>query len=237
MSIPTSAAHPSRCSAKFARTLPVFSLLAITGLLAGCSTIKGALDSRKERTYTPGNFVDAGPIPASVRRIGVLPLFSDSWGAADVEPLQTAFWTELEKFDRFETVAISRSAIAARFERESFSTSSALPSDFLARLHDDFGVDAVLFLDLTHYSPYQPIAVGVRAKLATTDNGRGLWSFDCMFDSAQPDVAAAARSYHAENSKQSYPLHDSSAVFQSPARYAKYVAHATFATLPPREHP
>ena len=63
----------------------------------------------------------------------------------------------------------------------------------LDRLHADFGLDAVLFIDLTHYSPYQPIAIGVRSRLVALADTKTLWALDALFDAAQHDVAVAAR--------------------------------------------
>lgn len=207
----------------------------LAGAVAGCSTLDRDWDRPLGKPYKPGNYVSAGPIPSSVRRVGVLPIHSKTWTATDLAALELAFGAELGKVERFETMPIAREALAARFQKASFLSSASLPAEFLGRLRADFGLDAILFLDLTHYSPYQPISIGVRSKLVSLHDGGILWSIDSVFDSSQPNVAIAARQYHEDRSRPAYPLENTSGILQSPARYAKYVANAVFETLPARE--
>lgn len=185
--------------------------------------------------FKPTNFSSVGAIPTSVRRVALLPLHSDSWKGDTLEPLEIAFTAELQKFERFEVVAVPRARMRDEFGAESVLSSAALPADVLARLRAAYGADAVLFEDLTHYAPYQPISIGVRAKLVSTIDGTVLWSFDALFDGAQPSVAVAAREYYLQQGRPAHPLENSSGMMQSPSRFAKYVAHAMFGTLPPRQ--
>jgi hypothetical protein len=184
--------------------------------------------------FTPDNHVSRGAIPAAVRRVAVLPLHAAQSRATEVSGLEDAFRGELAGMERFEITPISRAEMTARFGRESFASSAALPEDFLARLRADFGVDGVLFLDLTQYRPYQPVAVGVRAKLVVAGDPVALWSFDSLFDSSRPEVANAARQFSSGSKRPGGADEDSTGVLQSPGRFAKYVGHAMFATLPPR---
>jgi hypothetical protein len=151
-----------------------------------------------------------------------------------VAGLESALRDELAKMERFELAPISRAELAARFGQESFASSAALPADLLARLGADRGVDAVLFLDLTHYRPYQPIVMGVRAKLVTLGEAEALWSFDALFDAADDKVSLAARRFSSGSSRPVPAVDDNSGILQSPSRFAGYVGHAMFETLPPR---
>lgn len=214
------------------------SFLVSTGalaLLAGCASLDADWDRPVGKSYRPANHVADGPIPAGLRRVAILPLHGGAWSPADLAPLEAAIAAELGKIERFEVVSADRAYLASRFGRGAFESSAALPGDFLAVLGAEQAADAVLFVDLTHYSPYQPIALGVRAKLVGVAGGRVLWSFDSIFDAAQPDVAVAARRYHLDRSRPAHPLENTSGILQSPARFAKYVAFAMFETLPPRE--
>jgi hypothetical protein len=100
--------------------------------------------------FAPSNFTDLGPIPQSVRRVGVLAIHSDAWRASELASLDAAFSAELGKFDLFEVVPISRDDLRARFGQDSVLSTSALPAQMLQRLQADFALDAVLFIDLTH---------------------------------------------------------------------------------------
>lgn len=213
-------------------------MLAACGLLiglAGCRTVAKPWDVPTGPAFEPTNFTSVGVIPATVRRVAVLPMHSDGWPAGDVASLESAFAAELVKVERFETTPVARAQMREEFGVETVVSAAALPADMLERLRASHGVDAVLFQDLTHYSPYQPISIGVRAKLVSTLDGRVLWSFDTLFDGARPSVAVAAREYYLAEGRPAHPLDNSSGIMQSPARFAKYVAHAVFGTLPPRQ--
>lgn len=218
--------------------LPALLVCAWAGLMAGCGSIslgaKRTWDVPQGEPFKPGNYTDAGPLPAAIKRVAVLPLHTDDWRPGDIAAIESAFSSELSKTTRFESVPVARRDMKVRFGRESLVSSAALPPDLLSRLRADFAVDAVLFLELTHFSPYQPLALGLRAKLVAVEDGSVLWSFDSLFDSAQPGVAVAARRFQMEQARPAPPLDSTVGVMQSPARFARYVAHDTFATLPGR---
>jgi hypothetical protein len=99
-------------------------------------------------------------------------------------------------------------------------------------LQRDFAADAVLFVDLTVFHAYKPLALGLRAKLATTQGSRLVWSFDNLFASDDPAVANSAR-HHFIDRDRSVPADLTPTVLMSPSRFAEYAATAMWATLPP----
>lgn len=214
---------------------------AVTGglllvLLGGCSVVDPFMARPGPVVFHPTNYMATGPLPSSIRRVGVMPMHSEQWRASDLDAIEAAFSAQLGKTARFEIVGIDRSEVRDRFGRDSFSSAAALPAELLPRLAADYGVDAILFLDLTHYAPYQPIAMGVRSKLVPTQAAGVLWSFDGVFDSARADVANAAGAFQLAESRQGYPVDNTAGILLSPARFAKYVAAATFDTIPLREN-
>jgi len=52
-------------------------------------------------------------------------------------------------------------------------------------LSREYGADAIMFVDITSLSTYQPLVLGLRAKLASAD-GTILWSFDTLFSASDP---------------------------------------------------
>jgi len=210
-------------------------VLGLAVVLSGCRTVQKDWDVPTGPAFQPTNYTSVGAIPVAVRRVAVLPLHGESWPGATISAVEAAFVSELQKFERFEVVTVSRTQMREEFSAESVISTAALPADVLARLRAAYGADAILFQDLTHYAPYQPISIGVRAKLVSAIDGTVLWSFDTLFDGAQPSVAVAARDYYLSQGRPAYPLENSSSMMQSPSRFAKYVAHAMFGTLPPRE--
>ena len=103
-----------------------------------------------------------------------------------------------------------------------------------ARIVNDFGAQGLLFTDVTAFHPYRPIRVGVRSKIVDLRTGELVWVFDDMFDSAQPNISAAARRYARQVYTDLYPLDSADSMLQSPQRFSRYVIHEAFETMPPR---
>lgn len=183
--------------------------------------------------FTPKNVVGDASI-GSVRRVVLLPVWSGS-----VAPVETAadldivFTRALQQQNRFEVVTFSRADCQRLFRAPSVSASAALPHDLLAKLKREFAADAVMFVDLTVYQAYRPLALGIRAKLAAIDGSRLVWSFDDLFSAADPTVANAARHHYINTDHANVPADLTPAVLQSPSRFGAYAASAMFATLPP----
>jgi len=216
-----------------ARLLPGTALL----LAAGCmSTREDVMDRVLEKQYfMPANFTGEAQLPGIVRRVVLLPV----WGGhvmpvETTQALEEVFAAELQKQLRFEVVRFSRAQCLQRFGAPEFSSSGVLPHDFLAILGREFGADAVLFVDLTAYRAYRPLALGVRAKLATVDQTRLVWSFDEIFSADDPAVSNSVRRYFSHAEAAGVPLGAEQGALQSPTKFAVYVAAATFNTLPAR---
>ena len=209
------------------------SLAALTlGATTGCIHPGPYDPARSGPFYVPTNVV-GDPSLGGMRRVVVLPL----WVGRDVPPesaaaLDEVFVHALQDQKRFEVVAFSRDECRRRYRADALSSASALPPDLLAMLKREFAADGVLFLDLTVFQAYKPIALGLRAKLATIDGSRLVWTFDNVFAADDPRVANAAR-HHFIDRDRSVPADLTPAVLQSPSRFATYAAAAMFTTLPP----
>ncbi len=219
-----------------AASLRLAITLGAAAWVAGCMH-PGPYDAaRVGPFFAPAN-VEREPTIGGLRRVVVLPL----WAAHPVSTESAAAFDEvflnaLQQEHRFEVVALTRDECLRRFRRESLSSSGALPTNLLKVLKAEFAADGVLFLDLTVFSAYKPITIGVRGKLASVDGARLIWTFDNVFAADEPTVANAARHHFIDRDKAA-PIDMTPAVLQSPARFAAYVAAATFATLPPVADP
>lgn len=209
------------------------TLLLVLGLFSGCETTSIRDPARAGPFFNPTNH-KGEPSLGGLRRVVLLPLFGGDIATAEsVTALDSVLLTELQQQQRFEVIFLSREDCRRRFRVSEVSSVAALPHDFFAVLRRDFAADGVIFVDLTVFRPYRPLAIGLRAKLATLEGGRLVWTFDNVFSTADPAVANSARRHFLKTDRGEVPADLSSSVLQSPARFGSYVAAATFSTLPP----
>lgn len=223
-----------RCSEKCA-TLALVLVVTLGGLMVGCASPSINDPARVGPFYRPINFTGDTQLPPNLRRVILMPLAAGTIASSEsASALDTVFLAQLQQENRFEVVPLTREECLRRFRAEEFVSTGVLPAGFMASLQRDFAADGVLFLDLTVYKPYRPLAIGVRAKLSTiSPDPRILWAFDNLFSSDDASVANAARHHALEGDRRGVPADYTQAVLQSPSRFVSYVADATFATLPP----
>lgn len=220
---------------RFAARLLAFT--ALLPLLSACSSVTLKPDpARTGPFYAPANVRKVDRLPASVRRIALLPcasagprLTEDTLGQLD-RTLATTFTATA----RAELVPVSRETLARLFGRPAYVSTDPLPHEFLNRVASLAGADAVAFVDITGYSPYPPLSVGLRARLVTPDGG-ALWHFDDLFTASEPAVVNAARAHVlGRTTTTGAPTDLSRTILQNPAAFSDYVATAVWNTLPPR---
>ncbi len=209
------------------RALPLLALLG----LAGCASAPLA-DSGPVRA--PQNVRGPAVWPSAVARIAVLPAH-DASGRLPAEFIATydASWSRaLASAQRAELVAVNRSALASWTGRETLDSTTALPSGLLRRVAAETGAQAIMFLDLVEVSPYPPLSLVFRARLATAEDGDTLWMADEIFDGRDAATARAARKdARTQHSGAGDPV---AAVEQSPSRFADHAFRSVTALLPPR---
>ena len=215
--------------------LRAFVLLAsATVVLSSCMVPPANDAARTGPFYKPTNFTGEAHLPANVRRIVLLPIAGGKVATSEtVTALDAVFTTALQKQNRFEIVPMTRADCLQRFQAEEFPSVGVLPANFISRLKREYAADAVMFVDLTVYKPYRPLALGVRAKLATLeDNVRLIWTFDNVYSASDGAVANSARAHFLESDRGGIPADLTPSVLQSPGQFAAYVASDMFSTLP-----
>jgi hypothetical protein len=217
--------------------IPFASALAAL-LLTGCTTLPKAPDgARTGPFYIPANVHAVSRMPETVRRIVLLPA-----AAADphltedtLRNLDRILATALTRSARAEVTTIDRDAFARIVGRPSILSTATLPADFISRVVSASGADALLFVDVTAYSPYPPLVLGLRARLIEIKTGASLWNFDNIVSTARPEVVNSARAHGLRRTPVTMTPGDLSyTVLQNPLSFADYVADATWSTLPPR---
>lgn len=203
-------------------------LLAGVAPLAGCQS---HFHTVRLATPVPGSYAAPLDDGVAMRRVAVLPLCTA--GAPDaLRDVEAAFAAELGSETFFEVVPISRAELEELTGERQLSSVAVLPADLLERLRGKFGAEGVLFTDITHFSPYRPLAIGVRTKLVDASTGQIRWALDHVYDSGSTPVAQAAKAFQRQFSSEHRHLpDDGGSVLLSPARFAKYVASETYAEL------
>jgi hypothetical protein len=206
---------------------------ALAILAAGCM-YPAPYDTARTGPFFEPTTLAAEPTLGGVRRVVLLPIAGGALVPSETaESLDPVILAALQQQNRFEIVTLTREECLRRFRAESLGSTGALPHDLMPVLKRQFAADAVLFVDLTAYSPYRPLQIGLRAKLATIDGTRLIWTFDTVFSAADPTVANAARNHFLGADRAGIPADFTPSALQSPGRFADYAAVAMFRTLPP----
>jgi hypothetical protein len=212
-------------------------MIVVAALAASCSHIKipGADTAKNGPFFVPTNASNRGPLPVELRRILLLPatgtgdMTEDSLGRVD-----EAVLNELTRTGKFETVTISRGELQQMFGKLGISSVEALPPDFFEKLGKAYAADGVLFTDVTNFSAYPPLVIGLRMKLARISDHVIWWAADNIFSAADPAVSNAARRHALKLGSDRGPGDLSHTILQNPSRFAGYAVADTLTTLPAR---
>ena len=214
--------------------LTALAVLAITVLHTGCGTIH-TFNQKHDTTFgkkaeTVNVFQD-GILPDHLRRVAFLPIYKGRYDHIDMDRIEENFASELTKRNLFEVVVVPEETMKDLFQQGRFSSVENLPTKIISQLHSVYAIDGIMLIDVNHYSAYQPVGIGVAAKLFDGRTGRLVWAADQMFDASNPAVSNAARKYYKTESLIQYPLHETQTVLHSPTRFSKYVANSIFASI------
>lgn len=206
--------------------------LLIAGLMfsTGCQTKhKAAL---KPQLDAPQSwFMQSNP-GRPMRRVAMLPVYHSRLTGEVLKDVDIALNQELSKKAVFEVVPVSRAAMEGLVNRREISSVERIPGDLFRKLQEQYGVDGVMLNDLTHYSPYRPVSIGVRSKLIDLESGRIHWASDVMLDSGNSNVAASARQYQKVLCRDNFPVEsDGGTVLMSPRLFAQFVAYSNYISL------
>lgn len=98
-----------------------------------------------------------------------------------------------------------------------------LSIDSLLGLAERFGVDAVLYTQVTHERLHPPLAIGLQAELVSVDTGLLIWTAGVSLDGGDEPTREALRAFHQLESGD--PGIDSWKVsLVSPRRFARFAA-------------
>lgn len=207
----------------------IFLSLAGCFLATGCQAPKVA---DKPRPDAPQNwFMPASP-GRVMRRVAMLPIYHARLPGEVLKDVDSALVAELSKKAMFEVVPVSRAELEGLISLREVSSVDTIPGDLFPKLREHYGVEGVMFTDLTHYSPYRPVSIGVRSKLVDIESGKIHWASDILLDSGNANVALAARDYQKVMCRDNFPVQsDGGTVLMSPRLFVKFAAYSNYASL------
>lgn len=220
------------------RLSAAFSLIACAALAlaaSGCASIMGrGAEVKKAKPFEPTNHFGEASMPARLKRVVLMPVAGGNAASPESSAaLDPVIISCLQHQNRFEVIQLTRQDCQAHFQCEELSSVMPLPTNFMEVLKRDYDADGVIFVDVTVYQAYQPIQIGLRAKLAMLDDSHLVWTFDNLYSTEDTSVASSATKYLQSREPVMLPPDISSVVLESPSQFAGYVVSSMFATLPP----
>ena len=179
--------------------------------------------------FSPQNVFRVDSLPKGLQRVLFMPVNSERVQAKELARLTEVFLSGLRRSERFSVVEADSSQ-----QRTPLNRGGSLDMNQLSALADEYDVQGVLQLEVTHLRAYKPLLIGVKARLFTLDSEKPqvLWALDSLFDAGQDSVALGARMYAQDYNQQVFPLSSSYTSLNVPSRFVAYVAYTIFKTLP-----
>jgi len=164
-----------------------------------------------------------------IRRVLLLPFEYNIDREAVIDEVTEAFSVELRKIGSFEVIIPPGNKTTQNHEYEIWVKGSINLKIILA-LRKKYDVDAIIFGNITHYRPYEPMLLGVKLGMSSTDTGEVIWSADGVFDSNENEVAKLVK-YYFESTHQKSALYGWKLILLSMRRYSQFVANQITKTL------
>ncbi|MBE7445073.1 MAG: hypothetical protein HS132_07430 [Planctomycetia bacterium] len=166
---------------------------------------------------------------ALIRRVLLLPFEYDVDREAIIEEVTEAFAVELRKTGSFEVVVFTEKKTTLTPERDIW-VKGTIDLNTILTLKKLYDADAIVFGSITHYRPYEPMLLGVKVGMISTDTGIVVWSADGIFDSNENEVAELVKHYF-ESTHQKSALYGWKLILLSMRRYSQFVANQITETL------
>jgi len=186
--------------------------------------------------YHPGSLFSAPSWPSSVRRVVVLPVACGLTDLpADYFSAHDSIWrSALQASHRAEFVFLPRTELARLIGKTSFSTSENLPAYFWEKLVAHTGADAVVFLEVTQFSPYGTIEIGFRARITEIHSRVTIWAAEDVIQFDAVSVSQVLKDGLNRKDSRSPIASEVSGVRLTPSRAVSYISLDLAQTLPPR---
>ncbi len=211
-------------------------IAALSGIFAGCSTtvdfVKTAVLPEPPTPATqPTNFYIEPSEVDTIRRIALMPVYSPNTNHQTQAVLDQAFLNKLSETQLFEVVMITREDLARRFSARAFNSASPIPDTLFNYVEEATYADAVVFFDVTSYSPYKPVKLGIRSKMMRMEDRKIIWAIDQSFDTGDQRVAEEAIDYQSDIRANPTPTRQPDRILISPSVFIYFAAERSVQTL------
>jgi hypothetical protein len=210
----------------------------VLALGSGCgSTRSGAGGSSwGGRVRAPTNFYVDKLRVAAVNRVVLMPVYAPGVGLVAEKDLDAQIHAQLNGTQLFEVVTISREDLARRFGQRAFHAAGILTDVMFEYIEEVSQADAVLFVDISSYQPYQPMRIGIRGKLISFRDREVIWAVDELYDGSDKRISAAAIAFEKKTRAPFDKKHRYRSILVSPARFTAFAVDRCLQTLPPHSN-
>ncbi|BBO16869.1 conserved hypothetical protein [Candidatus Brocadia pituitae] len=212
------------------KTAQGFFLKYLSNILMGCLFVAIGCSSGPTQYSSSINYSKTDAFQEiSIHRVLLLPFEYDVDRDAIIDEVTEAFAVELRKIGIFEVVLPEESRATGSLNHGIWSRGT-VDLDTILALRRRYEADAIIFGNITHYRPYEPMLLGVKVGMISTDTGLVIWSADGVFDSNENEVAELVKQYF-ESTHQKNALYGWRLILLSMRRYSQFVANQITKTL------
>ncbi len=210
------------------RRICMFLCLMMLPFATGCGLVQNSVKTfynLTDRTFVATNyFIHPEFEEFQIRRVIVAPFTNETGYHQAQDILEPIFISEWLKVNRFEVIPATGEA------RDQLAKFDLREKGMFYKLHlydlaKRYNADAIMFVSITSYSPYDPCRIGINAQLIHTYSGVVTWALNEVYDGSQRDVENLATQYYYEHVRFSHPLEDYQIMMISPRYFAQMVAY------------
>jgi hypothetical protein len=168
---------------------------------------------------------------STIHRVVMMPVANQSAFPNVNEEIQKNLAIELQRVGRFEIVVAKINDPGARavdvFASGQFNEIESV------RVAREYQADAILFVNVTHYHPYNPPRVGLSLLLISPAEGIPIASLSGLWDAREAPTLQLAQAYVKQSQNWSRSLLSQDRVLESPDVFQRFVCQQVSTTFQP----
>lgn len=192
---------------------------------SGCGVVDTISSLTATQPQVSGQYVSEELASGNIKKVLIAPFSYESGPERIEEKVARDFAVELGKTGVFQVIKpsfVSDELVAAKrnlWERGSIDVNTLL------KVKKEFGVDGIVFGEVTHYKPFMPLTLGLRIVIISALSGGTVWSVEGVYDSDHKDVVQAAKNYYKKNYRNDQSLYGWELMLISMERYTRFITN------------